>query len=324
MLDFADQYLRTRRRGDRLATAINLGVVAIFVFTPLATLLERALGALGGDEPLRAYLLVPAYCSVLFLAHAAINFPLEFWYGYALDRQFGLARDGARFWVRAWTIGVVQQGVMFVVGSCFIVIAQTLMPHGWIVAVGVGFLLLFLLTRFLEADLLPVGLFQFDRIMPVHQEMPTFAYGHIDQRDMNCTVIGLGVRRVMLISRPALAAGAVAREELCHAASRGGRNARVLLAMLSDWLAFMLALMICDWVAPAAAHGSPVYLAWLALILSGWMLVMNLVESRLARAGLVHRLWMWLPVAVCRNGIHRFARPAAWFITPGHRESRSL
>ncbi len=378
MLDFAQHYLDLRRRGDWLVIGLNLAAAAGFVLTPLATMLQRRLSLLGGDEPLRPYLLVPLYCSILFIAHAGLNFPFEFWYGYALDRQFGLAKDGARAWTRAWMIGVIQQGVMFVIGSSCIIICQTLMNGAWLAAAGAMLLILILLTRMIEADLLPVGLFQLDRVDPTgsetlfHREQttargslspalslprstgggdtsteeparlpPVVVFGHLDQRDIACASMGWGQRRVLLLSRPAVAlASPQLLNLLIHRALHAGRLTRNLAQTILAWMWIIAVMGGSVLLIPPRHFAQPTYIAWLALTTSIGLALTRLafklrpgnadagtpsaqeLDQQNLDAGprlsplmhLICRLTMWLPNPLCRCGLERLGRPPAWFL----------
>ena len=53
-----------------------------------------------------------------------MNFPLELWFGYLQERQFGLAKDGVRAWTRDWLIGTLQHGLMFWIGSYVLLCLQ--------------------------------------------------------------------------------------------------------------------------------------------------------------------------------------------------------
>lgn len=343
MLDFTRQYLRLRQRGNWLVMTLNLVAIAAIVFTPAASWLARQLAAPGADQALPLYLLAPLYCAILFIAHSILNFPFEFWYGYALDRQFGLAREGARFWARAWMIGLIQHGFLFVVGSCIILAAQTLMPKLWIAPVAGAWLMLFILSRYLETDLLPVGLFQFDPLkLPAGRGSglalpPIFVFGHIDQRDRVYRVMGLGPRRVLLLSRPA---AAQIDPHLIERAINQGSSRRTLRDTLLAWGFAVVALILADrFIVPAHVLATPVYIAWLALFFSVCTACLRGVELALrlmtrsatppaprAHGNLISdhapgslldsfsRLSMWLPNVLCRCGIERLGRPAGWFI----------
>ena len=105
----------------------------------------------------------PVYFGILFAGYAVLNFPVELWFGYLGERQYGLAKDGVRAWARDWLKGTIQHGVMFVIGACLLLVVQVMAPEAWLVWMAAGLLGLFWVTTYFSADLVPRGLFQLQK-----------------------------------------------------------------------------------------------------------------------------------------------------------------
>src|SRR5437763_2205113 len=101
---------------------------------------------------------VPVYVTILFAGYALLNYPIDLWFGYLEERQFGLAKEGIRAWTRDWLAGVAEHGVLFFLGSSLVMVLQIAAPATWIAWAAASLLVLFLLTSYLALQLLPRGL----------------------------------------------------------------------------------------------------------------------------------------------------------------------
>jgi Zn-dependent protease with chaperone function len=158
--DLARSYQPRRVWAAEVSIAWNLALAAAFVFGGFAERLYKAMAP--EDLPPLSWI-APAYLSVTFAGYALLNFPLDLWFGYLEERQFGLAKDGVRAWARDWLNGTIQHGVMFGIGAGLILIFQLLAPDAWVALTAALLLALFLATTYLAADLIPLGLFHLQR-----------------------------------------------------------------------------------------------------------------------------------------------------------------
>jgi len=256
----------------------------------------------------------------LFVVYALVNFPLDLWFGYLLDRQFGLAKQGIRAWSRDWLRGVSQQGFLFLIGCGSLLLTQNLMGSAWLLTWSGVLLLLLVGLAWLEADILPPGLFHVEhqgplveRIVDLSESLPVpvRVYTAPDLRQFNITLLGLGRRQVLMVSQAAamLASDDLLRELIDRALVR--RKWQLpLLAVLFAWVWIMAGMIAIDAMIPAEARGTPLYVVQLGLGLSFWMLLPQplavWVENRLIGA---------LPADVRREWIGRnLLRPhPRWF-----------
>jgi Zn-dependent protease with chaperone function len=144
-------------------------------------------------------------------------------------------------------------------------------------------LALFLGTAYLAADLLPLGLFQFEpadasttaRLVALAREVrlpPVVIFSAPALRDFNGGLLGLANRQVLLISRATLVAAGdpVLRFVLRHEAGHR-RYHHLLLSTVAGWAWVVIGLVLSHRIIPHIAFGRPPYIAWLALTLSAWM-----------------------------------------------------
>ena len=162
--DLARSYQPRRTWAAAVGIGWNLLLAGAFVLGGPAERLYKQLAPVDAASGVPAFSWVgPVYFGILFAGYAVLNFPVELWFGYLEERQYGLAKDGVRAWARDWLNGTIQHGVMFVIGACLLLIFQMIAPGGWLVLMGAGLLGLFLVTTYLSADLVPPGLFQVQR-----------------------------------------------------------------------------------------------------------------------------------------------------------------
>ena len=299
--DLARSYQPRRVWGAAVSIAWNLSAAGLFVGTGAAERLYKHFVPLDpAYYPAPFSWVAPLYFSIFFAGYALLNFPLELWFGYLEERQFGLAKDGIRAWARDWLIGTIQHGVMFLIGACAILLLQVLMPTMWLPVTAVVLLLMFLGTTYLAADLVPLGLFHLqraderttarltglvDRPLP-----PVVVYSHPTLREFGGGIVGLGNRAVLLVSRPAIerASDTLLRFALLHDLGHR-RFHHNLLATLAGWAWVVVGLVISDRLIPArwgyntAVFASPLYVAFLGLTISVWMAIGEPVLAYLGR-----------------------------------------
>jgi Zn-dependent protease with chaperone function len=225
---------------------------------------------------------------LFFAAYAVMNYPLELWFGYLEERQFGLAKEGIRAWTRDWLSGIVHHAVMFLLGCGLLMTLQVALPQTWLLWTSLALLGLFLLTGYLELQLLPRALFQVEAIdaaaerrlqeligNPAGKLPPILVYSSPNLRDFAGGLVGLGNHQAWLVSRSTLAAASdgLLRFVLLHDLGHR-RYHHLLLSTLGGWAWAVLGLCashaVIVRVAPASIGHAP-YLAWLALCLSTWM-----------------------------------------------------
>lgn len=279
--EVAASYQPRRESFAMISIALNLAAVAGFVLSGAAGLLYAWLEHLGLANHLRT----PIYLLLIFIAHAAVNFPLEFWAGYLEERQFGLAKHGIRAWSRDWLLGVGQHGAMFIIGACLVVMTQALWPAGWLIASAAALLVLFLASCCFAVNLLPAGLFQIEPAdeASLHRlrnlagadagSLPRILiFSSPNQRDFAGGLLGLANRQALLISRSTieLASETLMRFVLLHELGHR-RHRHVLLATLIGWAWIVAGVALCDVIAPANTRATPVFIAWLAMTLTAWL-----------------------------------------------------
>jgi Zn-dependent protease with chaperone function len=298
--DLARSYQPRRVWAAAVSIGWNLVLAGAFLFTGAAERLYRLLAPHDAATPqLTAvpWWVAPAYLAILFGGYAAANFFVDLWFGYLEERQFGLAKDGVRAWARDWLNGTIQHGVMFVIGGCALLLSQMLAPDAWLVLTAGVLLALFLATTYLAADLVPLGLFHLQKAddavvgrlerlasEPAKRDArlalpPVVVYSHPSLREFAGGIVGLGNRRVMMISRSTLelASDALLRFVLVHDLGHR-RYHHNLLAVLAGWAWVVMGLVVGHEVIPAtwgdvAVFASPLYVAFLALTTSAWMAV---------------------------------------------------
>jgi Zn-dependent protease with chaperone function len=195
---------------------------------------------------------------------------------------------------------------MFFLGSLSLITLQAALPSTWLVASSGLLLIVFLLTSYYAAALVPTGLIEREPADPEtiarlrglvaaptadrcdHFDPPALPpvviYSAPSQRDYNGGVLGLGARQVLLISRATieLASDRVLRFVLLHELGHR-RYHHILLATLAGWAWTCIGLVVADGLIPAHALATPVYIAHLALWFSIWMAIGEPLLSYLSR-----------------------------------------
>jgi Zn-dependent protease with chaperone function len=284
--DLAAAYQPRRVWAAAIMIGWNLLLAGIFVAGQVATRLYHLLTLYVGAG--HHAITVPLFLVLFFAAYAVMNYPLELWFGYLEERQFGLAKEGIRAWTRDWLSGIAHHGVMFLLGCGLLMALQVTMPATWLLWTSLSLLALFLLTSFLELPLLPRALFQVEAIdpdaerrlrelIPAHPgKLPAMlVYSSPNLRDFAGGLVGLGNRQVWLVSRSTLsgASDELLRFVLLHDLGHR-RYHHLLLSTLAGWAWAVLGLCASHAVilrASPASVGHAPYLAWLALCLSTWM-----------------------------------------------------
>jgi STE24 endopeptidase len=289
--DLAAAYQPRRVWAAALSIAWNLSLAALFVTGRGAWGLYTFLAAFVHRHHLPQFgTVVALYLLIFFAAYALLNYPIDLWFGYLEERQFGLAKDGVRAWTRDWLSGVIQHGALFLLGSAAILILQSALPSTWLLWLALLLLALFLLTSYFAVAFIPEGLFHLEPAdEPTRARLETIidaaglslprliVYSAPHLRDFSGGLIGLGNRQAMLISRSTLSAASdgLLRFVLLHDMGHR-RYHHLLLSTLAGWAWVALGLCasnvpIHHW-SPGAA-GLPPYIAWLALTLSLWMAI---------------------------------------------------
>jgi Zn-dependent protease with chaperone function len=287
--DLAAAYQPRRVWAAAVSIAWNLSLAALFTSGGGAWKLYARLAAFVHRHHLPQFgSVVVLYLLIFFGAYALLNYPIDLWFGYLEERQFGLAKDGIRAWTRDWLSGVIQHGALFLLGSTAILILQSALPTTWLLWLALLLLALFLLTGYFAVAFIPEGLFHLEPIddstrgrlesiiKPQSLLLPSLiVYSAPHLRDFSGGLIGLGNRQAMLISRSTLSAASdgLLRFVLLHDMGHR-RYHHLLLSTLAGWAWVMLGLCasklaIHHW--SPNAIGLPPYIAWLALTLSLWM-----------------------------------------------------
>lgn len=286
--DLAAAYQPRRVWGSALSIAWNLAWVGIFLVDGGAAALYRRVG---GSDRLHGRQLhlgtMWAYVALLFAGYTLLNYPLELWFGYLEERQFGLAKDGIRAWSRDWLAGVAQHGILFCIGSSVLLILQIALPHTWLLWSAAALLAIFWLTSFCSLAMLPRALFQIDpadgataarlaALLPAGLSLPrVFVFSAPHLRDFCGGLVGLGRCEAMLVSRSTLSAASdsLLRFVLLHDLGHR-RYHHILLSTLAGWAWVVMGLCgghaVIGHFWPKAV-GKPPYIAYVALTLSLWM-----------------------------------------------------
>jgi Zn-dependent protease with chaperone function len=283
--DLAAAYQPRRVWAAAIMIGWNLLLAGVFVAGQVATRLYHLLTLYLGAS--HHAITVPLFLVLFFAAYAVMNYPLELWFGYLEERQFGLAKEGIRAWTRDWLSGIAHHAAMFFLGCGLLMALQVSMPATWLLWTSLALLALFLLTSYLELQLLPRALFQVEAIDPAAEQRlrdliahpdklpPMLVYSAPNLRDFAGGLVGLGHHQAWLVSRSALTAASddLLRFVLLHDLGHR-RYHHLLLSTLAGWAWAVLGLCASHAVihrASPASIGHAPYLAWLALCLSTWM-----------------------------------------------------
>lgn len=228
-----------------------------------------------------------AFATICFIGHAIVNYPVELWFGYLQERQFGLAKDGIRAWTLDWLHGVLQHGMQFIAGATLILVLQHFYPIYWMIYLAGAWLVLFLASSYMAYAMLPRGLFHFEspdetlraRLQSLVQfSLPKIViFSSPSMRDFTGGMIGLGNLKRLLISRSTAAAASdnLLRFVLLHEQGHLKYH-HTLLSTLAGWAWVALGMIITDF---GILHFKPgidghlAYLIWMALGISIWMAV---------------------------------------------------
>jgi Zn-dependent protease with chaperone function len=314
--DLARSYQPRRVWASAVSIGWNLLLAGAFVASGEAVRLYHQFVPLESPSPATFSWVAPLYLTILFSGYAALNFPLELWFGYLQERQFALAKDGVRAWTRDWLMGTLQHGLMFVTGGCLLLICQALLPHIWLVIAAGVLLVLFLTTTYFAADLIPIGLFHLQRAdeqtttrltnliadsspLAVSSSTPDesasntlppiIIYSHPALREFAGGIIGMANRQTLLISRSTMevASDTMLRFVLLHDLGHR-RYHHNLLSALAGWAWVVNGLAVSQLVIPihwdhTPLFGSPIYIAFLAVTISIWMVLGEPVLAYLGR-----------------------------------------
>ncbi|HEX2972478.1 MAG TPA: M48 family metalloprotease [Tepidisphaeraceae bacterium] len=278
-------YQPRRLRGALLSVAWNLTWLAAFLHTGLANRPPRWV-----PFSVEHRIAWPVYLTFFYCLYALINFPIDLWYGYLHERQFGLVKHGLRAWGRDWVIGILQHGFMFVIGSCLIVALQVTAPATWLGWISLCVLTLFLISLGFAPQLIPPGLFEYEPadkvltrrlqslIRPLTTPLPPIIlFTHPELRDFSGGLLGLGRQQILLISRSTIELGsdAVLRFVLLH--EMGHRHLHhLLVSVFIGWVWVILGLVAGNAIVSRLVpdvFASPLYIPWLAMLFTGWMVL---------------------------------------------------
>jgi len=291
----ARSYQPRRLRGAILGVAWNLTFLAAFLHWGFASRPPRWLAWTLGDGRIW-----PVYILVFYALYALVSFPLDLWYGYLHERRYGLVKQGLRAWGRDWLLGVFQHGLLFVIGSCLLVYLQIHAGQAWLMYALAAVLVLFLGSTYFAFDLIPRGLFQHEAanehlagrlqrlVEPAVRSLPpVIVFTHPELRDFSGGIMGWGRREVLLISRPTVELGsdALLRFVLLH--EMGHRRFRhLVLSALVGWVWVSAGLVLGDAIIgrrTTGMVGSPMYIPWLAMFITCWMILSHPVLAYVGR-----------------------------------------
>ena len=161
--DLATAYQPRRVAASAICLIWNLLIIVVFISTHGPRRLEgfithhRATLSIG-----EFFFAAPTFAIVCFAGHALLNYPVELWFGYLQERQFGLAKDGIRSWTIDWLHGVSQHGMQFVVGAVLILTLLHFCPVFWLPWLALGWMVLFCGGSYFAFAMIPRGLFHFE------------------------------------------------------------------------------------------------------------------------------------------------------------------
>jgi STE24 endopeptidase len=291
--DLAAAYQPRRVWAAQISIIWNLLFAAAFIASHAAWWMYERLAACR----LPHAALGPIYVAIFFIVYLILNYPLELYFGYLEERQFGLAKQGIRAWTRDWLIGSLHHGLQFLIGSSLLLLIQSLAQRSWVLWTALLLAGLLLLSSYFAASLLPRGLFHWERADAALQRRleqlagmslpPIVIFNAAQLRDYSGGLVGLGNRQVLLISRSTLTAASdeMVRFVLLHEMGHR-RHHHVMLATLSAWAWLVLGLCMGNLVMQRfspQSMGLPPAIAWMALCLSVWMALGEPILAYLGR-----------------------------------------
>jgi STE24 endopeptidase len=207
----AKVYQRTKLTVSLVSTGLNIFVPLLFLF-------------LGGSEAVRnlaegwtgsSGLIVILYVLVAGAGLQIIEFPLEFYSGFIIEKKFGLGKVSVLGWLWDWIKGTLIQTVLGVVIISGIYLLLRLQPENWWIwaAIAATFLMVImmalvpvlLLPLFYKFEPIPEGEFKdrlfalADRIGTRVQEVYVWHLGDKSSK-ANAAVTGWGRTRRIIIS----------------------------------------------------------------------------------------------------------------------------
>jgi STE24 endopeptidase len=138
--DKASRYHRLKRRAQILSFLWGTGFLVGLEWSPASASLRDWAERLGSTiGPGAAFTSVAAYVIMLSLLSELGSFPLSFYTGYALERRYGLSREGFRGWLydQAKAFAIVL--VVGCVGVNILYFIIRLSPRFWWLPAGVAF-----------------------------------------------------------------------------------------------------------------------------------------------------------------------------------------
>jgi STE24 endopeptidase len=166
--DKASRYHRLKRRATVLSIGLTTvmlgGLVMSGAAVTLADAARRLSPGLGTEFPAVA---IAAYVVMLALLHEALALPVAFYYGFILDRRYGLTAESCAGWLRDRSKAVGLGLVLAIGGAESVCVAMRVSPRWWWLLSAA----LFAASMCLIAKIAPVALLPlFYRFTPLGRE----------------------------------------------------------------------------------------------------------------------------------------------------------
>jgi len=152
--DKSARYHRLKRRADILSVAWSTVLLVVLVVSGWMLHVRDAAVALSHGWPALA---VIWSVLALFLIHEAGSLPIAWYTGFALERRYGMARQGSRDWLRDHLKGTTLGLVLALVLATIVYAAMRAWPAWWWLAAGaITSALIVLLANLAPVLLLPI------------------------------------------------------------------------------------------------------------------------------------------------------------------------
>jgi STE24 endopeptidase len=166
--DKASRYHRLKRRAAVLSvglTTVMLVGLVVSGASPAFAVAARSLSP--GDGSGFPAFAIAAYVVMLAILHEALAFPLAFYYGFILDRRYGLSSESFLAWLRDHAKAVGLGLVLAIAGAECVCFALRISPAWWWLLSAA----LFATAMYVMAKIAPVALLPlFYRFTPLGRE----------------------------------------------------------------------------------------------------------------------------------------------------------
>jgi STE24 endopeptidase len=166
--DKASRYHRLKRQSAVLSVGLTAVVLAALLISGGSALLAgaaRSVAAASGTG--FSAVAIAAYVAMLAVIQEAVAFPVAFYYGFTLDRRYGLSSEPTRTWLRDRAKAVGLGLVLGIAGAEIVYVALRLSSGWWwLISAAVFILAMCVMAKLAPVLLLPL----FYRFTPLDRE----------------------------------------------------------------------------------------------------------------------------------------------------------